>query len=194
MTEVDQLQPSIIKNKIYTIRGLQVMIDRDLAEMYGVETRVLNQAVKRNYERFPEDFMFQLTDIEFQDWKSQIVMSNVVNMGLRKKPFVFTELGVAMLSSVLNSKTAIQINIAIMRAFVAIRQAVTSKPTSSVAELKTELKELKAYIEEVFTDYNDINEDTRTQIELINQSLAELHTNKKQLEKSRKKIGFNAEE
>lgn len=193
MTEVDQLQPSIIKNKIYTIRGLQVMIDRDLAEMYGVETRVLNQAVKRNYERFPEDFMFQLTDIEFQDWKSLIVMSNVVNMGLRKKPFVFTELGVAMLSSVLNSKTAIQINIAIMRAFVTIRQAVTSKPTSSVAELQTELKELKAYIEEVFTDYNDINEDTRTQIELINQSLAELHTNKKQMDKPRKKIGFVTE-
>jgi hypothetical protein len=79
------------------------MIDRDLAEMYGVETRTLNQAVKRNFERFPDDFMFQLTDLEFQDWKSQIVISNSNNMGLRKRPFAFTELGVSMLSSVLNS-------------------------------------------------------------------------------------------
>jgi len=95
------MELQVIQNKIYEIRGQRVMIDRDLAEKYGVETRALNQAVKRNSERFPSDFMFQLTDIEFQYWKSQIVMSNAVNMGLRKKPFVFTELGVAMLSSVL---------------------------------------------------------------------------------------------
>jgi len=106
------LQP--IQNKIYEIRGVKVMIDRDLAEIYGVETRALNQAVKRNIERFPEDFMFQLTDQEFQNWISQIVMSNSLRtMGLRRNPYVFTELGVAMLSSVLNSKTAIQINIRI---------------------------------------------------------------------------------
>lgn len=85
-----------IQRKIYEIRGQRVMIDRDLAEMYGVETRVLNQAVKRNIERFPEDFMFQLSDIEFDSWKSQIVISNADNMGLRKKPYAFTELGVAM--------------------------------------------------------------------------------------------------
>jgi len=76
------------------------MIDRDLADMYGVETRVLNQAVKRNVERFPDDFMFQLTDDEFYNWKSQFVMSNYINMGMRRKPYAFTELGVAMLSSV----------------------------------------------------------------------------------------------
>lgn len=192
MPEDLQIHSSNIQNQIYTIRGERVMIDRDLAEIYGVETRTLNQAVKRNSERFPSDFMFQLTDIEFQYWKSQIVISNAVNMGLRKKPFVFTELGVAMLSSVLNSKTAIQINMNIMRAFVAVRHALAHKPTSTVAELQTEIKELKEYIEEVFTDYNDINEDTRLQIELINQSLAELHIDKKQNSKPKNKIGYLA--
>jgi len=100
MPENLQIKTSHIQNKIYTIRGQRVMIDRDLAEINGVETRVLNLAVKRNSERFPSDFMFQLTDIEFQYWKSQIVMSNAINMGLRKRPFVFTELGVAMLAGV----------------------------------------------------------------------------------------------
>ena len=106
-----------IENKIYTIRNQKVMLDRDLAEMYGVETRVLVQAVKRNIKRFPEDFMFQLTKEELDDWKSQIVISNSVKMGLRKLPYAFTENGVAMLSSVLNSDKAIQVNIQIMRAF-----------------------------------------------------------------------------
>lgn len=194
MTENLNIQPSIIQNKIYTIRNQKVMIDRDLAEIYGVETRVLNQAVKRNIERFPIDFMFQLTDLEFQNWKSQIVISNSINMGLRYKPYVFTELGVAMLSSVLNSKTAIQINMGIMRAFVTIRQTLSNKPSDKIAEFQSELKELKAYIEEVFTDYNDINEDTRMQIELINQSLAELHTDRKINSNPQKKIGFIREE
>ena len=91
----------IIRSKIYEIRGQKVMLDRDLAEMYGVETRALNQAVKRNSDRFPEDFMFQMTDEEVDIWKSQIVMSNSIKMGIRRNPYVFTELGVAMLSSVL---------------------------------------------------------------------------------------------
>ena len=188
------MELQLIQNKIYLIRGHRVMIDRDLAEIYGVETRTLNQAVKRNFERFPDDFMFQLTDLEFQDWKSQIVISNSNNMGLRKKPYVFTELGVAMLSSVLNSKTAIQINMGIMRAFVAIRQSLISKPVDGIAELQAEFKEIKAYIEEVFTDYNDINEDTRMQIELINESLAQLHTDKKIADKPRNRIGFISED
>jgi len=188
------LELQYVQNKIYLIRGIRVMIDRDLAEMYGVETRALNQAVKRNFERFPKDFMFQLTDLEFQDWKSQIVISNSINMGLRKRPYVFTELGVAMLSSVLNSKTAIQINMGIMRAFVTIRQSFISKPIGSIAELQTEIKELNAYIEDAFSDYNDINEDTRIQIELINQSIAELHTGNILISKPRKRIGFITEE
>lgn len=84
-------------SKIYLLRGKKVMLDRDLAEMYGVETRALNQAVKRNAKRFPSDFMFQMTEVDFLKWKSQFVISNNQKMGLRKRPFVFTELGVAML-------------------------------------------------------------------------------------------------
>ena len=95
------------------------MLDRDLADLYGVETKVLNQSVKRNIERFPDDFMFQLTNEETQNWKSQLVTSNSIKMGLRRNPYAFTELGVAMLSSVLNSSIAIEVNIAIMRTFVA---------------------------------------------------------------------------
>jgi len=98
------------------------MIDRDLAELYGVETRVLNQAVKRNAKRFPYDFMFQMNQEEFSNWKSQIVISNKEKMGLRKPPLVFTEQGVAMLSSVLNSDTAIMVNIQIIRVFTKIRE------------------------------------------------------------------------
>ncbi len=98
------------------------MMDRDLAEMYGVETRILNQAVKRNEKRFPEDFMFQLTDKELIEWKSQVRISGKEKMGLRKLPLVFTEQGVAMLSSVLNSETAIEVNIGIIRVFTRMRE------------------------------------------------------------------------
>lgn len=116
----------IIENKIYFIRGRKVMIDRDLAFLYEVETRVLNQSVRRNKERFPDDFMFQLTTEEAQNWKSQIVISNKERMGLRKKPLAFTEHGILMLSSVLNSPRAVQVNIAIMRAFVKLRELMIS--------------------------------------------------------------------
>lgn len=98
-----------IQSRIIELRGVKVIVDRDLAEMYGVETRILNQAVKRNIERFPGDFMFKMTDAEMAEWKSQIVMSNSVKMGIRRLPYVFTELGVAMLSSVLRSPAAIQV-------------------------------------------------------------------------------------
>jgi len=129
-------QLEVIQSKIYDIRGQKVMLDRDLAEMYGVETRALNQAVKRNTDRFPVDFMFQLTDEETEIWKSQIVMSNSIKMGVRRNPYVFTELGVAMLSSVLNSKTAIQINMGIMRAFVAARQLLLNPPPTQYVSFK----------------------------------------------------------
>ena len=186
----DMKQLEVIQSKIYDIRGQKVMIDRDLAEMYGVETRTLNQAVKRNVDRFPEDFMFQLTDEETQNWKSQIVITNSVKMGMRRNPYAFTELGVAMLSSVLNSKTAIQINMGIMRAFVAVRQLIALPKPDKVVELQNEVKELKEYIEEVFADYNDINDDTRMQLELINQTLAELQAKKAWDERPRNPIGF----
>ena len=111
----------IIKNKIageiHLIRGMQVMLDRDLATLYQVDTKVLNQAVKRNMDRFPHSFMFQLSDEEFSDWKSQIVTSNGDKMGLRRPPYAFTEQGVAMLSAVLRSETAVQMSIQIMTSF-----------------------------------------------------------------------------
>ncbi|MCX6231028.1 MAG: ORF6N domain-containing protein [Bacteroidetes bacterium] len=116
-----------ILDKIYLIRSKKIMIDRDLAELYGVETRVLNQTVKRNIKRFPDDFMFQLTQDEFNDWKSQIVISNNEKMGLRKPPLVFTEQGVAMLSSVLNSERAIMVNIQIIRVFTKMREMLSTQ-------------------------------------------------------------------
>lgn len=182
----------IIKSKIYEIRGQKVMLDRDLAELYGVETRVLNQAVKRNAERFPDDFMFQLTDDETENWKSQSVMSNSIKMGMRRNPYAFTELGVAMLSSVLNSKTAIQINMGIMRAFVTIRQMIAdNSPLKRLSTLEKNFEELKQDLEEIFADYNDINEDTRAQIEAINTTLAELQA--KPVAQKRPRVGFNIE-
>ena len=185
---MDQLQ--LIQSKIYEIRGQKVMLDRDLAEMYGVLTKVLNQAVKRNIDRFPSDFMFQLTNEETQNWRSQSVTSNSMKMGVRRNPYAFTELGVAMLSSVLNSQTAIQVNIGIMRAFVAVRRLISNPPVDRVERLEEQMKKLEEYIEEVFVDYNDINEDTRMQLELINQTLAELQAKKKEEERPRNPIGF----
>ena len=114
-----------IQNKIYTIRGVQVMIDRDLAILYGVETRRLNEQVKRNIERFPEEFMFQMTKEELENWMSQIATSNKETMGLRKMPFAFTEQGVSMLSSVLKSDTAIQTSIQIINTFVNMRKFIS---------------------------------------------------------------------
>ncbi len=112
----------LVMNKIYLIRGQKVMFDKDLAELYQVETRVLNQAVRRNLERFPADFMFQLTKKEFENWKSQFVISNSEKMGLRKRPLAFTEQGVSMLSGVLNSETAIRVHVQIIRVFAKMRQ------------------------------------------------------------------------
>ena len=115
-----------IEKAIYLIRGEKVMLDRDLAELYGVETKVLKQAVRRNIARFPDDFMFVLNDSEFRDWRSQFVTSNADLMGLRYAPMAFTEQGVAMLSSVLRSRRAVAVNIEIMRAFVRLREMLAS--------------------------------------------------------------------
>lgn len=122
------LNPSIagIESKIYLIRGQKVLLDSDLALLYGVDTRVLNQAVRRNVERFPADFMFQLSDIEWNFLKSQFVTSKGGPGGKRKLPLVFTEYGVAMLSSVLKSDRAILVNISIMRAFGKLREILES--------------------------------------------------------------------
>ena len=196
----------LIQNKIYEIRGQRVMLDFDLAEMYAVETRVLNQAVKRNIERFPPDFMFQLTNGELEilrsqlyssedtenkqhkDWTSQIVISNSTKMGLRRAPYAFTELGVAMLSSVLRSALAIQVNINIMRAFVIMRKAIASD-NERIFKLEDKVEKLSSYIEEILVDQNDINEETRMQLDAITIALAELQAKPKE-EKPRRRIGF----
>ena len=127
-----------IEQAIYLIRGEKVMLDRDLARLYGVETKVLNRAVKRNLQRFPSDFMFQLTDDEANLLRCQIGTSKQGRGGRRYLPYVFTEQGVAMLSSVLNSERAVLANIEIMRAFVKLRQMLTSN-----AELSRRLDELE---------------------------------------------------
>ena len=113
-----------LTNLSYEIRGKQVMLDRDLAKLYKTETRVLIQKLKRNIERFPEEFCFQLNQKEFLNWRSQNVMSNNDKIGLRRPPYVFTEQGVAMLSAILNSEVAIEVSIAIMNAFVAMRKYI----------------------------------------------------------------------
>lgn len=139
-----------ILNKIYFVRGEKVMLDRDLATMYGVETKVFNQSVKRNIERFPKDFMFTLSEKEWENLKSQIVTSSWG--GVRYRPNVFTEQGVAMLSSILNSKTAIEVNIRIIRVFTRLREyALTHKEIlAQLAKLEKEVKGNSKDIENIF--------------------------------------------
>ena len=122
MSKPITITESIIESKIYVIRGQKVMMDSDLAEMYGVETKVLKQAVKRNMDKFPDDFMFEMNDTELTDWRSQNVTSNSLRMGLRYKPYCFTEHGVLMLSSVLRSKQANDVNISIMRVYSKMKE------------------------------------------------------------------------
>lgn len=197
---------AVIQRKIYEIRGQKVILDRDLAALYQVETKVLNQAVKRNKERFPEDFMFQLTHQEWMkvsvnedvaDLKSQIVTSNWG--GVRKLPYAFTEHGVVMLASLLRSEIAVKMSVQITRAFVAMRQALVAlTATEAKVELLNEkIERLNLYIEEVMHDQNDvnemqraINEETAMQLELINQSLAELQAKPKA--KPMNPVGFNS--
>ena len=182
------MELSLIQSKIHEIRGFHVMLDFDLAEIYQVETRVFNQQVKRNIKRFPPDFMFQLTKQEFTNLMSQNVISRWG--GTRKLPFAFTEHGVTMSSNVLNSDIAIEKSILIVRAFVALRHFLLNPPINEVKELQNEVRQLKEYIENAFADYNDINEDTRMELDLINQALAELQSKNKWLDKPRNPIGF----
>lgn len=130
-----------LRSKIHIIRNRQVMIDRDLAAIYGVETRRLNEQVKRNTERFPEDFCFQLNDEEFGNWKSQNATSNSDRMGLRKNPYAFTEQGVAMLASVLKTKTAVDASVKIVRAFVAMRHFIMNN-----AKIFVEIQDIKNHL------------------------------------------------
>jgi hypothetical protein len=149
---------TLVTNKIYIVRNKKIMLDRDLAELYAVETRVLNQAVNRNIERFPEEFMFQLTPEEFEILKSQIVTSSWG--GTRKMPFAFSEYGVAMLSSVLRSKRAIQVNIQIMLVFSKIREMLldTLSMKLDIEEIKRHLKNQDKNLELVFSYLDELIE------------------------------------
>ena len=185
----------VIQSKIYVIRGQRVMLDRDLAELYQVTTGNLNKAVKRNIRRFPPDFMFQLTKEEFQKLKNDLIFQNGISSwgGTRKLPYAFTEQGLAMLSGILNSEIAIDVNISIIRAFVAIRHMASSLPNTAaeVAQLRKDFEDMKLDIEDILHDQNDINEDTRAQIEAISDALAELQPKES---KPRRRIGFVQED
>lgn len=146
MSNTNLISIERLEDLIYLIRGEKVMLDRDLAKLYGVTTGALNQAVRRNRDRFPEDFMFQLTSAEVADLNlSQIVIASLKHRDPRLRPYAFTEQGVAMLSSVLRSKCAITVNIEIMRAFVKVRQMLTSN-----AELTRRLDELESKYDKQF--------------------------------------------
>ena len=161
-----------IASKIYLIRDVKVMLDRDLAELYGVETKRLKEQVRRNIERFPEDFMFELTKEELNNWRSQFATSNQEIMGLRIPPFAFTEHGVLMLSSVLKSERAVQVNIQIMRTFSKLRGALIDNK-----DLRRELEELKQITEERF--------------QIVFETLDQLLTVES---KPKKKIGYTVKE
>lgn len=150
-----------ILNKIHYIRGQKVMLDRDLAQMYGVDTKVFNQAVKRNLERFPKDFMFELNDKDWQNLRSQIVTSSWG--GTRYKPKAFTEQGVAMLSSVLNSKIAIDVNIKIIRVFTKLREyALTHKEILlQLSRLEKEVKSNNTDIDNIFAVLKELLEEKK---------------------------------
>ena len=181
----------LIQNLIYEIRGQKVILDFDLAKLYHVETRVLNQAVKRNIKRFPPDFMFQLTAEEVLTMSSQFVMTS--SRPTSTPPFAFTEQGVAMLSGVLKSDIAIEANIAIMRAFVQVRQYLLA-----AASVSSELKELRAKVdllqlqqEENLGVVNDLSEDVRGEIDNLYLAIAELSTRlEEKKSEPRPKIGF----
>jgi hypothetical protein len=172
-TEISIIPDELVVNKIYFLRNHKVMLDRDLATLYGIETRVLKQAVRRNIVRFPEDFMFELTKEEFENWRSQFATSNSDKMGLRYAPMVFTEHGVLMLSSVLNSEKAIQTNIQIIRIFTKIRQMLVD-----TTELSLDVEKIKKKID-----------NQSKNIELVFQYLDEL-LEKKDTKKEREKIGY----
>ena len=188
-----ELQP--IQSKIYEIRGQRVMLDFDLAELYQVETRTLKQAVRRNIERFPSDFMFEITESEYNYLKnsmtSQIVISNERG-GRRYMPFAFTEQGVAMLSSVLRSETAIQVNIAIMRAFVAMRNYITTTTqiTAELSGIRAKLALLERADEDNAEAVNDLSEDMRKELDNIYQAIAALSIKVPQARKVGQPIGF----
>lgn len=186
-----------IQNKIYEIRGQRAILDFDLAAMYQIETKQLKQAVRRNLDRFPPDFMFELTMDEYNQLLLNIRSQFVTLETGRGKypkyaPFAFTEQGVAMLSSVLRSETAIRVNIAIMRAFVAMRSYITTttQMTAELAEIRAKLALLERADEENAAAVNDLSEDMRQELETIYQAIAALSVKVPQAAKPRRPIGY----
>ena len=190
-------QPENIKDVIYEVRGARVMLDSDLAVLYEIEVSQLKRQVRRNIDRFPGDFMFELTREEYDSIRCQNgTIKNGRGQHSKYLPFAFTEEGVAMLSGMLKSKTAVQVNINIMRAFVAIRHAVASMHLSDLRyeQLSHKVDQLNAYVDEILHDQNDINEqqdqtnnEIALQIEAINEALDKL---RQQESEPRKRIGF----
>ena len=198
-------QPENIKDAIYEIRGQKVMLDYDLAAIYGVKTGTLNQAVKRNIDRFPGDFMFKLTEKEWDElnrnmqvsnMRSQIVIASPNRRNKSNPPYAFTEHGAVMLASVLRSPSAVQMSVMVTRAFIAMRQAITTMLSVDlkVEQISHKVDQLNAYVEEILHDQNDINEqqeqtnnEVALQIEAINDALDQLRDEKA---KPRKPIGF----
>ena len=188
-----ELQP--IQSKIYEIRGQRVMLDFDLAELYQVETRTLKQAVRRNIERFPEDFMLRLSADEANRLitmgRSQNVIPQDYNIG-SSEMFAFTEEGVAMLSGVLRSKAAVQVNIAIMRAFVAMRNYImtTTTVTADLAEIRAKLALLERADADNAEAISDLSEDMRKELDNIYEAIAALSVRIPEVKKPREPIGF----
>ena len=170
---MDSLEP--IKRKIYEIRGRRVMLDSDLAEMYKVETKNLKRAVRANIERFPDDFMFELTKEEYDALRCKNFTSNKRG-GNRYLPFAFTREGIAMLSGLLRSEIAVQANINIMRAFFQMQEAllIVSNTQLQLEQIRAEIKQLRTDMNDTLADQNDINEMTRAQLEAISDALMEL--------------------
>ena len=181
----------LIQDLIHEIRGKKVMLDFDLARLYQVETRALNQAVQRNLDRFPDDFMFKLENEDFKNLKSQIVISSWG--GRRKMPLAFTEQGVAMLSGLLHSKVAVQANIAIMRAFVQVREYLltTSSFSKELNELRAKVDLLRQEREDDLEAFNDLSEDVREQIDNLYIAIGELSARiEEKKNEPRPRIGF----
>lgn len=190
------MELQIIQNKIHEVRGVRVMLDKDLAELYGVETKALNRAVKRNIERFPERFMFQLTKEEALRCQFGTLNDMPLERGKHMKylPYAFTEQGVSMLSAVLRSPTAIQVSISIMDAFVTMRNCILTRTAESVeiARLRERVLELEQATEEILGGVNDLSEDVRKDIETIYEAIGALSVELPKRNAARRPIGFRA--
>ena len=202
------LQTDNIKDLIYEIRGQRVMLDYDLASIYGVKTGSLNQAVKRNIDRFPADFMFKLSENEWEEigrniqstnMRSQIVTASPNKRNKSNPPYAFTEHGAVMLASVLHSPSAVQMSVMVTRAFIAMRQAISTMLSMDlkVEQLSHKVDQLNAYVEEILHDQNDINDqqeqtnmEVALQLEAINDAIDKLRDNKNT---PRKPIGFKTQ-